>query len=106
MLASSALELVRCKSFKCSSNTKYLHFQVLGQCTGTLHPGWGEAVLVGCPPLTQKMEVNSNGFIFISILQVLALPFILQGLSMRGSLMGGWKNSLSAIPQLVQVISS
>jgi len=63
--------------------------QVLGQCTGTLHPGWGEAVLVGCPPLTQKMEV-------------LALPFILQGLSMRGSLMGGWKNSLSAIPQLVQ----
>ena len=52
------------------------------------------------------MEVNSNGFIFISILQVLALPFILQGLSMRGSLMGGWKNSLSAIPQLVQVISS
>jgi len=48
------------------------------------------------------MEVNSNGFIFISILQVLALPFILQGLSMRGSLMGGWKNSLSAIPQLVQ----
>ena len=36
---------------------------------------------------------------------MLALPFILQGLSMRGSLMGGWKNSLSAIPQLVQVIS-
>jgi len=33
---------------------------------------------------------------------VLALPFILQGLSMRGSLMGGWKNSLSAIPKLVQ----
>jgi len=39
--------------------------QVLGQCTGTLHPGWGEAVLVGCPPLTQKMEVNSSKVIFL-----------------------------------------
>ena len=32
---------------------------------------------------------------------MLALPFILQGLSMRGSLMGGWQNSLAAIPELV-----
>ena len=34
---------------------------------------------------------------------MLALPFILQGLTMKGSLMGGWRNSLTAIPQLVKV---
>ena len=40
--------------------------QVLGQCTGTLHPGWGEAVLVGCPPLTQKMEVKLHRLAFLN----------------------------------------
>ena len=69
MLALSALELVRCESMLLDSMkdiTEIRPFQVLGQCTGTLHPGWGEAVLVGCPPLTQKMEVNSSGFIFLN----------------------------------------
>ena len=34
--------------------------KVLVQCTESLHPGWGQAVLVGCPPLTQKMDVSPS----------------------------------------------
>jgi len=63
--------------------------QVLAQAVDSVHPGRGEAILVGCPPITTKMNV-------------MALPFILQGLTMKGSLMGGWKNSLTAIPKLVE----
>eukprot|EP00090_Calanus_glacialis_P035294 TRINITY_DN60279_c0_g1_i1.p1 TRINITY_DN60279_c0_g1~~TRINITY_DN60279_c0_g1_i1.p1 ORF type:complete len:397 (-),score=85.32 TRINITY_DN60279_c0_g1_i1:444-1481(-) len=62
---------------------------VLAQAVDSVHPGWGEAILVGCPPITAKMNVP-------------ALPFILRGLTMKGSLMGGWKNSLTAIPKLVE----
>ena len=68
MLALSALGLVRCEAMPLDSMKDIAEnwpFQVLGQCTGTLHPGWGEAVLVGCPPLTQKMEVNSSNVIFL-----------------------------------------
>jgi len=61
---------------------------VLAQAVDSVHPGWGEAILVGCPPITAKMNVP-------------ALPFILQGLTVKGTLMGGWKNSLNAIPKLV-----
>ena len=63
--------------------------RVVGQAVDSLHPGRGEAVLVGCPPVTDKINI-------------MALPFILQGLTMKGSLMGGWKNSLTAIPKLVE----
>ena len=62
---------------------------VISQAVDCVHPGWGEAVLVGCPPITTKMNI-------------MALPFILQGLTLKGSLMGGWKNSLTAIPKLMK----
>ena len=55
----------------------------------SLAPGLGQAVLVGCPPLTAQIKLP-------------ALPFTLQGLQLKGSLMGGWPNSLTAIQDLVE----
>ena len=63
--------------------------QVAGQAVSSLAPGLGQAVLVGCPPLTAQIKLP-------------ALPFTLQGLQLKGSLMGGWPNSLSAIQDLVE----
>jgi len=71
-------------AFECSGNGI-----AEGQTIESLQSGYGISVMVGCPPPTVKLDTN-------------ALMFILQGKTIKGALMGGWKNSLEAIPRLAE----
>ena len=97
----SALELVRYEP-TINPNVCFLRYwaNVQEACT----PAGARLCLLAAPLSHKRWRYTPSDQSFSNV-QVLALPFILQGLSMRGSLMGGWKNSLSAIPQLVQVMS-
>ncbi|XP_023326636.1 alcohol dehydrogenase class-3 [Eurytemora carolleeae] len=75
-------------AFECSGSPK-----AEDQAIDSLQFGWGLAVLVGCPNTNSSLSIPTN-------------QFIGQGKSIRGIILGGWKNPKEALTRLAEGYSN